>query len=165
MDIKTAMMELAEAVKRILNDRIQRYGTNPKVGQNTLEGSELQKSISVTAAEDGITLQMASYAEHIAYGWHRSHRFEGTMNLFVRNVDDWVRRKGIRLGDLKQSQIVWVIIKNIFDKGLAPRPFIIFDEDGDLTKMLPELNEYLDTWFEHLYDAIMVDINDYFNAA
>lgn len=165
MDIKTAMMELAEAVKRILNDRIQRYGINPKTGTNTLEDSELQKSIQVTAAEDGITLQMASYAEHVAYGWHRSHRFEGTMNLFVRNVDDWVRRKGIRLGDLKQSQIVWVIIKNIFDKGLAPRPFIIFDEDGDLTKMLPELNEYLDTWFEHLYDAIMVDINDYFNAA
>ena len=165
MDIKTALMELAEAVKRILNDRIQRYGINPKTGTNTLEDSELQKSIQVTAAEDGITLQMASYAEHVAYGWHRSHRFEGTMNLFVRNVDDWVRRKGIRLGDLKQSQIVWVIIKNIFDKGLAARPFIIFDEDGDLTKMLPELNEYLDTWFEHLYDAIMVDINDYFNAA
>ena len=108
---------------------------------------------------------MASYAEHIAYGWHRSHRFEGTMNQFVRNVDDWVRRKGIRLGNLKQSQIVWAVVKNIFDKGLAPRPFIIFDENGDLTKMLPELNEYIDTWFEHLYDAITVDLDNYFNAA
>lgn len=165
MDIKTAMMELAEAVKRILNDRISKYGTNPKTGQNTLEGSELQKSIQVTATEDGITLQMVAYAEHIAYGWHRSHRFEGTMNQFVKNVDDWVRRKGIRLGNLKQSQIVWAIIKNIFDKGLAPRPFIIFDENGDLTKMLPELNEYIDTWFEHLYDAITVDLDNYFNAA
>lgn len=165
MDVKTAMMELAEAVKRILNDRIQRYGINPKTGQNTLEGSELQKSIQVKVINEGIELQMASYAEHIAYGWHRSHRFEGTMNQFVKNVDDWVRRKGIRLGDLKQSQIVWVIIKNIFDKGLAARPFIIFDEDGDLTKMLPELNEYLDTWFNHLFDAIIVDLNNYFNAA
>ena len=165
MDVKTAMMELAEAVKRILNDRISKYGANPKTGQNTLEGSELQKSIQVTATEDGITLQMAAYAEHIAYGWHRSHRFQGTMNQFVKNVDDWVRRKGIRLGNLKQSHIVWDIIKNIFDKGLAPRPFIIFDENGDLTKMLPELNEYIDTWFEHLYDAITVDLDNYFNAA
>lgn len=165
MDVKTALMELAEAVKRILNDRIQRYGINPKTGQNTLEGSELQKSIQVKVINEGIELQMASYAEHIAYGWHRSHRFEGTMNQFVKNVDDWVRRKGIRLGDLKQSQIVWVIIKNIFDKGLAARPFIIFDEDGDLTKMLPELNEYLDTWFNHLYEAITADLDNYFNAA
>lgn len=165
MDVKTALMELAEAVKRILNDRISKYGINPKTGENTLEGSELQKSIQVTATEDGIALQMASYGEHIAFGWHRSHRFEGTMNQFVKNVDDWVRRKGIRLGDLKQSQIVWVIIKNIFDKGLQARPFIIFDEEGDLTKMLPELNEYIDTWFEHLFDAIIVDLNNYFNAA
>lgn len=165
MDIKTAMMELAEAVKRILNDRISKYGTNPKTGQNTLEGSELQKSIQVTATEDGITLQIADYWEFVARGWKRTGNYPGTMRLFVRNIDEWVRRKGIRVGNLKQSQIVWAIIKNIWDKGLRERPFMIYEEDGDLTKMLPELDKYMDTWFEHLYDAIMADIDNYFNAA
>ena len=165
MDVKTAMMELAEAVKRILNDRISKYGINPKTGTNTLEGSELQKSIQVTATEDGIALQIADYWEFISRGWKRTGNYPGTMRLFVRNIDDWVRRKGIRVGNLKQSQIVWAIIKNIWDKGLRERPFMIYEEDGDLTKMIPELDKYMDTWFEHLYDAIMADINDYFNAA
>ena len=165
MDVKTAMMELAEAVKRILNDRISKYGINPKTGQNTLEGSELQKSIQVTVTEDGIALQIADYWEFVARGWKRTGNYPGTMRLFVRNIDEWVRRKGIRVGNLKQSQIVWAIIKNIWDKGLRERPFMIYEEDGDLTKMIPELDKYMDTWFEHLYDAIMADINDYFNAA
>lgn len=165
MDVKTALMELAEAVKRILNDRIRTYGINPKTGQNTLEGSELQKSIQVTVTEDGIALQIADYWEFVARGWKRTGNYPGTMRLFVRNIDEWVRRKGIRVGNLKQSQIVWAIIKNIWDKGLRERPFMIYEEDGDLTKMIPELDKYMDTWFEHLYDAIMADINDYFNAA
>lgn len=165
MDVKTAMMELAEAVKRILNDRISKYGTNPKTGQNTLEGSELQKSIQVTVTEDGIALQIADYWEFVARGWKRTGNYPGTMRLFVRNIDEWVRRKGIRVGNLKQSQIVWAIIKNIWDKGLRERPFMIYEEDGDLTKMIPELDKYMDTWFEHLYDAIMADIDNYFNAA
>lgn len=165
MDVKTALMELAEAVKRILNDRIRTYGINPKTGQNTLEGSELQKSIQVTVTEDGIALQIADYWEFVARGWKRTGNYPGTMRLFVRNIDEWVRRKGIRVGNLKQSQIVWAIIKNIWEKGLRERPFMIYEEDGDLTKMLPELDKYMDTWFEHLYDAIMADINDYFNAA
>lgn len=165
MDVKTALMELAEAVKRILNDRISKYGINPKTGQNTLEGSELQKSIQVTVTEDGIALQIADYWEFVARGWKRTGNYPGTMRLFVRNIDEWVRRKGIRVGNLKQSQIVWAIIKNIWDKGLRERPFMIYEEDGDLTKMIPELDKYMDTWFEHLYDAIMADINDYFNAA
>lgn len=165
MDIKTALMELAEAVKRILNDRISKYGTNPKTGQNTLEGSELQKSIQVTVTEDGIALQIADYWEFVARGWKQTGNYPGTMRLFVRNIDDWVRKKGIRVGNLKQSQIVWVIIKNIWYKGLRERPFMIYEEDGDLTKMIPELDKYMDTWFEHLYDAIMADIDNYFNAA
>lgn len=165
MDVKTALMELAEAVKRILNDRIRTYGINPKTGQNTLEDSELQKSIQVTVTEDGIALQIADYWEFVARGWKRTGNYPGTMRLFVRNIDEWVRRKGIRVGNLKQSQIVWAIIKNIWDKGLRERPFMIYEEDGDLTKMIPELDKYMDTWFEHLYDAIMADINDYFNAA
>lgn len=165
MDVKTALMELAEAVKRILNDRISKYGINPKTGQNTLEGSELQKSIQVTATEDGIALQIADYWEFIARGWKRTGNYPGTMRLFVKNIDDWIRKKGIRVGNLKQSQIVWAIIKNIWDKGLRERQFMVYDDEGDLTKMIPELDKYIDTWFEHLFDAITIDLDNYFKAA
>lgn len=156
-------MELAVAVKRLVNDRINSYGINQKTGTNTLEGSNLQKSINVDVMEDGIVLQIADYWEFVARGWKRTGNYPGTFNAFVKNIDDWVRRKGIRFGSLTQSQIVYIVIKNIWDYGLAPRPFMIYDEDGDLSKMIPELNDYMDKWFDHLFEAIMTDIDKYFN--
>lgn len=156
-------MELAEAVKRLVNYRIQQYGINPKTGQNTLEGSNLQKSLNVVPTDDGIVLQIADYWEFVSRGWKRTGNYPGTMRLFVKNIDDWVRRKGIRFGNLTQSQIVYVIIKNIWENGLRPRPFMVYDDDGDLTKMIPELDAYIDKWFDELFDAIMNEIDNFFN--
>lgn len=162
MDIKTALQELALAVKRIVNDRIRRYGINPKTGSNTLEGSELQKSLQVNPIENGIELQIADYWQYVSRGWKRTHNYPGTMSLFVRNVDDWVRRKGIRFGSMTQAQIVYVIIRNIMNEGLRARPFMVYDDDGDLTKMIPELNDYIDKWFDDLFESIIKDLDNYF---
>lgn len=163
MDIKTALMELAEVVKRILNDRIKQYGIIQKRGTNTLEGSNLQQSIKVDIIEEGIALQIADYWEFVSRGWKRTGNYSGTFSQFVRNVDDWVRRKGIKFGDLTQSQIVWAVIKNIWNNGLRSRPFMVYDEEGDLEKMIPELNDYIDKWFDELFDAITNDLDKYFN--
>lgn len=163
MDIKTALQELALAVKRLVNARIKQYGINPKTGTNTLEGSELQKSLDVSITEDGIVLQIADYWEFISRGWERTGRYPGTMNRFVKNIDDWVRRKGIRVGNMKQSTLVFLIIRNIINNGLRARPFMVYSDDGDLTEMIPELNDYMDKWFDQLFDSIMIDIDNFFN--
>ena len=163
MDIRVAFQELALAVKRLVNDRIRRYGINPKTGTNTLIGSELEKSIDVYPEEDGITLQIADYWQFVARGWKRTGNYPGTMNQFVRNVDDWVKRKGITFGGMKQSSIVFIIIRNIIENGLKARPFMVYNDSGDLTEMIPELNAYMDKWFDTLFDAIMEDIDNYFN--
>lgn len=163
MDIKSALNELALAVERIVNDRIRRYGINPKTGTNTLEGSDLQHSLDVQPTENGIELQIASYWEYVALGWHRTGRFPNTMSKFIRNINDWIRRKGIRLGNMTQSQMTYIIIKNIMTLGLRERPFMIYDKDGDLEKMIPELNAYMDKWFEQLFNEIMSDTDNFFN--
>ena len=164
MDVKLAFQELALAVKRIINDRINKYGINPKTGTNTLQGSELEKSIQVNAVDDGIVLQIADYWEFVSRGWRRTGRYPGTMAKFIKNVDSWVKRKGIRFGNMSQSSIVYLITRNIIQNGLESRQFMIYDEDGDLTKMIPELNEYIDKWFDTLFDSIMKDIDTYFNS-
>lgn len=163
MDIQKALQELCNEVKQIIKYRIVHYGVNPKVGANTLQGSELEKSIDIRPLENGFALSIADYWEFVALGWHRSHRFEGTMNQFVRNIDDWIRRKGIRLGNLTQAQMVFVIIRNIMNNGLRERPFLVYDPDGDLTVMIPELENILDDWFENLFAAITEDLDKYFS--
>lgn len=165
MDLQKAFKELAEEVKMILKYRIVHYGVNQKTGTNTLQGSELEASIEIKPTENGISLQIADYWEFVALGWRRTHRFEGTMNQFVRNIDDWVRRKGISVPNMTQSQLVFVIIRNIMNYGLRERPFMVYDEEGDLSKMIPELENIMDDWFETLFAAITEDLNNYFNAA
>lgn len=165
MDLQKAFKELAEEVKMILKYRIVHYGVNPKTGTNTLQGSELEASIEIKPTENGISLQIADYWEFVALGWRRTHRFEGTMNQFVRNIDDWVRRKGISVPNMTQSQLVFVIIRNIMNYGLRERPFMIYDEEGDLSKMIPELENIMDDWFENLWIELTKDLDNYFNAA
>ena len=165
MDLKKALKELCDEIKWILKYRITHYGVNPKTGTNTLQGSELEKSIEVKPTSDGIALQIADYWEFVALGWHRSHRFEGTMNQFVKNIDDWIRRKGISVPNMTQAQLVFIIIRNIMNNGLRERPFMIWDEEGDLSKMIPELENIMDDWFETLFAAITEDLDKYFNAA
>lgn len=165
MDLQKAFKELAEEVKMILKYRIVHYGVNQKTGTNTLQGSELEASIEIKPTENGISLQIADYWEFVALGWRRTHRFEGTMNQFVRNIDDWVRRKGISVPNMTQSQLVFVIIRNIMNYGLRERPFMIYDEEGDLSKMIPELENIMDDWFENLFALITEDLDNYFNAA
>lgn len=160
--VEAAFRQLASDVKKIVNDRIRRYGINPKTGQNTLEGSNLQRTMGVYPTEDGIKLQIADYWEFISRGWEKTGRYPNTMSQWIKNVDDWVTRNNIRFGDMTQNQVVFVIIRNIINHGLKSRPFLVWDEDGDLEKMIPELDEYMDKWFEDLFDAILNDIDKFF---
>lgn len=162
--VQEALKELAENVYKIVEIRIRKYGVNPKTNTNTLQGSELEKSLEVNPTNDGIELQIASYWEYVALGWHRTGRFPNTMNQFVKNIDDWVRRKGIRLGNMTQSQMVYLIIRNIMNLGLRERPFMVYDQEGDLEKMIPELKDYMDKWFDTLFETIMNDIEKYFKG-
>ena len=162
-NVRAAFEELAEEVKRIVNERISRYGINPKTGTNTLEGSNLQKSLQVDTVENGIELQIAEYWQFISRGWQRTGNYPGTFNKFVENILKWIDRKNIRWGNLTQNQIAFIVIKNIWNDGLKPRPFMIWDDGGDLTKMIPELNAYMDRWFDTLFDKIMYDLDKYFS--
>ena len=45
-----------------------------------------------------------------------------------------------------------------------PRPFMVFDKEGDLTKMIPELEAYMDKWFDNLFEQIIEDLNKYFSS-
>ncbi len=153
-------MELSEEVKKIVLERIDIYGTNPKTGTNTLKGSRLEQSLDVYPIENGIALEIYDYWQFVARGWERT----GTMSRFIKNIDSWVKRKNIHLGDLTQSQMVFVITNNILRNGLRERPFMIYNNEGDLEKMIPELSGIIDKWFDKLFNEIMTDVDKFFNS-
>lgn len=163
MDIKTALQQLADDVKRIINERISKFGYNTRARKNTLEGSNLQKTMEVTPTEDGIVLQIADYWEFISRGWQRTHNYGGGLSPFLTNVIDWIRRKQISVPGLTENQLAWAIVKKIFESGIHYRPFLVYDDEGDLSKMIPELNAYMDKWFDLLFNQIIEEIDKYFS--
>lgn len=162
-NVQIALKELCEQTKKILEERIARYGTNPKTGRNTLQGSNLEKSITVKPTEDGLALQIVDYWEFISRGLEHTSDYPNTMSAFIKNIDAWVAKNGIRFPNMTQTQVIFAIIRNIFNHGLKARPFMVYDEGGDLEKMIPELGAYIDKWFDELFDLIMADIDKYFN--
>ena len=163
MDLQRALQELADTVKEIVELRIRRYGVNPRTGTNTLQGSDLEKSINVSPTADGIALQIADYWEFVARGWARTGNYPHTFHLFVRNLTEWVRKKNIRFGNLTQNQIVWIVLRKIWTHGIQARPFMVYNDEGDLTEMIPELKDYMDEWFDNLFNEIINDLDKYFN--
>ncbi|MGF2525973.1 hypothetical protein ACQUW0_27000, partial [Ralstonia pseudosolanacearum] len=84
------------------------------------------------------------------------------MAQFIRNVDDWVRRKGIHFSRMTQAQMVFLITRNIMLNGLKARPFLVYDDDGDPSKMIPELDAMVDKWFDGVFQLIVKDLDNYF---
>lgn len=163
MDLSTAFKELADKVKEIVELRIRRYGVNPRTGTNTLQGSDLEKSIEISPTEDGIVLQIADYWEFVSRGWERTGNYPNTFNKFVENLTKWVRKKNIHIGKLSQNQIVWIVLNKIWTHGIKARPFMVYSDDGDLEKMIPELKGYMDKWFDELFAQIISDLDKYFD--
>ena len=163
MEIREAFQELADHMKEMVRQRIEEYGVNPRTGTNTLQGSDLEKSIVIEPMENGVKLTINAYWEFISRGWERTGNYGGTFHLFVANLTEWVRKKNIRFENMTQTQIVWSVLNNIWNNGIKARPFMVYTDDGDLTKMIPELDAYIDNWFDTLFEAIISDLTKYFN--
>lgn len=163
MTVKEALQELADEMKSILEVRIEKYGYNYRAGENTLKGSELERSIEITAKDDGVVLKINTYWEFVSRGWKRTGNYPNTFAQMVSNVLQWVRTKGIRFGGLTENQITWAVVKSIWTRGITARPFMVYSDDGDLTKMIPELDAYIDKWFDTLFEAIINELTKYFN--
>lgn len=167
MELKSALQELADMVKEEIIARLHSpIGINRRTGQNTLIGSNLEKSIDVTVhGDNAIVFEIADYYTYIVTGWRRTGNFPNTAHLFIQNITNWVRRKNIRLGNMTQNQIVWYLYKRMLIEGrqIAPRPFINYDENGDPSVILPFLDDFFDKWSVKVFELIIADVEKFFN--
>ena len=167
MDLKKALQELAVEIKDEIIRRLHsESGINPRTGTNTLVGSNLEKSIDVQALrENTIVFKIADYYQYIVTGWRRTGNYPGTINRFLDNILDWVKRKHITLGDMSQNQIVWYLYRRMIVDGreISPRPFINYDPEGDMSKILPFLDDFFERWADNIFNKITEDLDKYFN--
>ncbi len=166
-DVHQAILELCEKVEQILSKRIDQYGAN-RNGENTLKGSNLEKSIKVIPQEDGIALKIADYWEYVALGWKRTGRSNerGLYHALVL----WALRKHIKFDDYTQNESAVIVAEKVWTamilgkREIPARPFMVYDKDGHLDNMIPELKEYMDKWIDELFNTIIKDLDKYFNT-
>lgn len=166
--LHTALQELARMVKNEIILRLHSsVGINQRVGRNTLIGSNLEKSISVKPdGENAIVFSIADYYQWVVTGWKRTGHGKGTFQEYLMNIKDWIRRKNIKWGDYTENQMMWILAKRMFSVKhpytIAARPFINYDENGDIAKILPFLDEFFDKWADDVFEDIMNSVDDYF---
>lgn len=168
MDIKAALTQLANDIKKeILRRMSSNVGVNGRTGRNTLVGSDLYYSVDVYPKSDTtIVFQIADYYEYVVKGWKRTHQGKGSFQEYLINIRNWIRKKNIRWGNLTENQMVWVLAKRMFGEEnytIAARPFINYGPDGDVSKILPFLDDFFDKWADWMFDKITEDIDKYFN--
>ena len=167
MDIKAALTQLANDIKReILRRMSSDIGVNKRTGVNTLVGSDLYYSVDVYPKSDTtIVFQIADYYEYVVKGWKRTHRGKGSFQEYLINIRNWIRKKNIRWGNLTENQMVWVLAKRMFGEEnytIAARPFINYDPNDDVSKILPFLDDFFDKWADWMFDKITEDLDKYF---
>ena len=160
--IKDALNELAEFIKKTVLERVQKYGANRK-GINTLVNSDLIKDMKVTAYENSVELAIADYWTYVSTGW-KFNDFKSEKVGLRHALVKWALKK--ITSDNKEAwdiadRIYYLMIKE--HRPIPGRPFMVFDKDGDLIKMIPELKDYMDKWFDDLFATIISDIDKYFN--
>lgn len=159
---------LAEEVKKIVLQRMEGpAGVNERTGTNTLVNSNLYNSVTTTYTDNSIAFEIADYFEYIVRGrksgWKGRPHKDGTKGI-VASIMEWVERKNIKYENKTYTQTAWAILNALEVRDITARPFINYDKDGDLTKMLPELNAYMDEWFNGLFNIITEKIDKFFNG-
>jgi hypothetical protein len=142
------LLALAAAV--LEDDRI---GTNEKVGKNTLRNSalngDLEASISQTNGDDPVITTLFNH--YVVYlEWTRPPKYKKKPPISV--LKDWAAKNGIPT----DAGTLWAISYAIWRDGHKGRPiFATMDKELD--------GLFLGDWADKLYDAIIDNLDNFFN--
>lgn len=162
-ELLNLLQELADRIKnKILSDMSGDIGINKKVNKNTLINSDLMKSVSVEAIDENtIIFSIADYYEKVVQG--RKEGIKLTSNE-IESLKLWIRKKQIRFEGCDENTTLWLIIRSIYNYGIAPRPFIRSGEKNgeDPSKILRYLDDYFNTWSDDVFNLIITKLNKLF---
>lgn len=152
MEIGKIVMEFSKDIMDLVRMVMEsNVGINEKVGRNTLVGSDIYKSLSVAATNDGdlvFDIILNDYLVYIENG-----RRKGAKMPPVEPIVRWARKHGIPT----DNSTIFLIRRAISRDGIKPRPFMVYVmEDID--------REWDENLADELFNKIMQEIEKFFNS-
>ena len=130
-------------------------GINSKVHRNTLADSDVNKSSEVSLSyrpDPMIEGLYNQYMEYIESGRKPRHGKQPPVDVII----GWMKKKHIPPRNGNINQVAFLIARAIWRDGYDARPVINAIMDW-------AENEYDRVWAERLFDAIIKDINNFFD--
>lgn len=152
MEIGKIVMEfskdLMQLVRMVMESNV---GINQKVGRNTLTSSQIYKTLSVKATNDGdliFDIVLNDYIQFIESGRRKGAKFPP-----VEPIVRWARSKGIPT----DNSTIYLIRRAISRDGIKPRPIMqyVFEEID---------REWDEQLADELFNKIMEMIDNFFNS-
>lgn len=138
--------DLMELVRMVMESNV---GINTKVGENTLVGSDIYKTLSVKATNDGdliFDIVLNDYIQFIESGRRKGAKFPP-----VEPIVRWAKKKGIPT----DNSTIFLIRRAISREGIRPRPIMAY--------VFEEVDREWDTNLsDKLFDKIMEEIDNFF---
>ena len=152
MEIGKIVMEFSKDIMDLVRMAMEsNVGINEKVGRNTLVGSDIYKSLSVAATNDGdlvFDIILNDYLVYIENG-----RRKGAKMPPVEPIVRWARKHGIPT----DNSTIFLIRRAISRDGIKPRPFMVYVmEDID--------RQWDENLADELFNKIMQEIEKFFNS-
>ncbi len=152
MEIGKIVMEfskdLMQLVRMVMESNV---GINQKVGRNTLTSSQIYKTLSVKATNDGdliFDIVLNDYITFIESGRRKGAKFPP-----VEPIVRWARSRGIPT----DNSTIFLIRRAISRDGIKPRPIMqyVFEEVD---------REWDEQLADELFNKIMEMIDNFFNS-
>jgi hypothetical protein len=151
MNVSSIVMEFSKDIMALVRMVMEsNVGINSKAGVNTLVNSQIYKTLSVRATNDGdliFDIILNDYLVFIENG-----RRKGAKMPPVEPIVRWARSKGIPT----DNSTIYLIRRAISRDGIKARPF--------MAHVMEEIDGEWDGVADELFNKIMEEIDKFFNS-
>ena len=151
MEISKIVMEFSKDIMALVRMVMEsNVGINSKVGVNTLVNSNIYKTLSVKATNDGdlvFDIILNDYLVFIENG-----RRKGAKMPPVEPIVRWCKQKGIPT----DNSTIYLIRRAISRDGIKARPF--------MAHVMEELDREWDGVADEIFNVIIQEIDKFFNG-
>lgn len=151
MEISKIVMEFSKDIMALVRMVMEsNVGINSKVGVNTLVNSQIYKTLSVRATNDGDLIFDIILNDYLVY--IENGRRKGAKMPPVEPIVRWAKSKGIPT----DNSTIYLIRRAISRDGIKARPFMVH--------VMEEIDREWDGVADELFNKIMEEIDKFFNS-